>query len=78
MDKASQDQAAVQESQGWGGTTHRMILWHWWQMGVLPLLLPPPAPPPAAACTMEVRFCRGVGVAGWLCRVNTVLVLSGA
>lgn len=59
--------------------THRMTLWQWWHTGVLPLLPPPaPVPPPAAACTMEVRFCRGVGVAGWLCRVSTVLVLSGA
>ena len=54
-------------------------LWHWWHTGVLPLLPPPPPwPPPAAACTMDVRFCIGVGVAGWVCRVSTVLVLSGA
>lgn len=31
-----------------------------------------------AAWTMELRFCTGVGVAGWLCVLSTVLVLSGA
>lgn len=71
----------VQEKTGVGrdGATHRMTLWHWWHTGVLPSLPPPPPwPPPAAACTMEVRFCIGVGVAGCVCRVSTVLVLSGA
>ena len=58
---------------GRNGATHQC------HTGVLPLLPPPPPwPPPAAACTMEVRFCIGVGVAGWVCRVSTVLVLSGA
>lgn len=31
-----------------------------------------------AAWTMELRFCMGVGMAGWLCLLSTVLVLSGA
>lgn len=52
---------------------HLMILLQAAQTGVRLLS----GAPCWAACMMELRFCMGVGWAGWLCWVSTVLVLSG-
>lgn len=52
---------------------HRMILLQEPQTGVLP----ESSGACWAACRMELRFSMGVGWAGCVCCVNTVLVLSG-
>lgn len=52
---------------------HRMILLQEPQTGVLPVS----SGACWAACRMELRFSMGVGWAGCLCWVITVLVLSG-